>query len=104
MIIFTRDRAGRSHHRAQRPTHLFPFIFIFIVEKKITFTVIFFSIVLFIVIGMLCNALHHGEVKRKKSDGILQFWEFACLFLSFEKIFFMCCPFRGNKGGFFCHW
>ena len=62
-------KAGRSHHRAQR----LPFfiIFIVIVEKKITLSVIFFSTVTVIVtvIGMHCNALYHGKVKVGKSEG-----------------------------------
>ena len=47
------------------------FIFIVIVEKKITLSVIFFSTVTVIVtvIGMHCITLYRGKVKVGKSDG-----------------------------------
>ena len=66
-LFIPAGRAGRSHHRAPRLS--FFIIFIVIVEKKITLSVIFFSTVVGIVIGIHCNALYHGKVKVGKSEG-----------------------------------
>ena len=65
-IFFPRGRAG-AHHTERNACPLF--IVIVIVEKKITLTVIFFSTVVVISIGMHCNALHHDKVKGRKSAG-----------------------------------
>ena len=65
---FPRGRAGA--HTTERNACPF-FIFIVIVEKKITLSVIFFSTVTVIVtvIGMHCITLYHGKVKVGKSEG-----------------------------------
>ena len=55
-------RVGRGAQHKERSALPFFIIFIVIVEKKITLTVIFFSTVIGTVIGMHCNALHHDKV------------------------------------------
>ena len=68
MFIVHFPRAGRGAHTTER--NACPFIiFIVIVEKKITVTVIFFSTVVGIVIGIHCITLYQDKVKVGKSDG-----------------------------------
>ena len=68
IFLFSFHEAGRALI-TQSATPAFFSIFIVIVEKKITVTVIFFSTVIVISIGMHCNALHHDKVKGRKSAG-----------------------------------